>query len=94
MYFKRFGVIIKSTFSVLFYLKRQAERNGKVPLTGRIAVDGTISQFCGQRPVSPELWAPAANKASDKSIAARHINETSKPTSASSTSALATGMRM
>ena len=65
----------KSTFSVLFYLKRQAERNGKVPVMERIAVDGTISQFRGQRPVSPELWDPEANKASDKSIAARHIRD-------------------
>lgn len=78
MYFKRFGVIIKSTFSVLFYLKRQAERNGKVPLTGRIAVDGTISQFCGQRPVSPELCPPQTTKRPTKvsrpGISTRHRN--------------------
>ena len=78
MYFKRFGVITKSTFSVLFYLKRQAERNGKVPLTGRIAVDGTISQFCGQRPVSPELCLPQTTKRPTKvsrpGISTRHRN--------------------
>lgn len=35
----------RSTFKVLFYLKRQAEQNGKAPIMGRITINGTISQF-------------------------------------------------
>ncbi len=37
---------MKSTFSVIFYLKRQAvKKDGTVPVMGRITVDG-ISLFC------------------------------------------------
>lgn len=75
MYFKRFGVMTRSTFKVLFYLKRQAERNGKVPVMGRITVNGTISQFSCKLSVSPKLWDTKANKATGKSVAARCINE-------------------
>lgn len=35
----------RRTFKVLFYLRRQAKRNGKAPLMGRITINGTISQF-------------------------------------------------
>jgi hypothetical protein len=65
----------RSTFKVLFYLKRQAERNGKVPVMGRITVNGTISQFSCKLSVSPKLWDTRANKATGKSVAARCINE-------------------
>lgn len=65
----------RSTFKVLFYLKRQAERNGKVPVMGRITVNGTISQFSCKLSVSPKLWDTKANKAIGKSVAARCINE-------------------
>ena len=37
---------MKSTFSTIFYLKRQAARkDGTVPVMGRITVDGTQTQF-------------------------------------------------
>lgn len=65
----------RSTFKVLFYLKRQAERNGKVPVMGRSTVNGTISQFSCKLSVSPKLWDTRANKATGKSVAARCINE-------------------
>ena len=65
----------RSTFKVLFYLKRQAERNGKVPVMGRITVNGTISQFSCKLSVCPKLWDTRANKATGKSVAARCINE-------------------
>lgn len=65
----------RSTFRVLFYLKRQAEQNGKTPIMGRITISGTISQFCCKLSVSPKLWDTKANKAIGKSIVAQHINE-------------------
>ena len=34
--------MVRSTFKVLFYLKRQAEQNGKAPIMGRITINGTI----------------------------------------------------
>lgn len=65
----------RSTFKVLFYLKRQAEQNGKAPIMGRITVNGTISQFSCKMSVPPKLWDTKANKASGKSMAAQCINE-------------------
>lgn len=43
----------RSTFKVLFYLKRQSEKNGKVPVMGRITVNGTISQFSRKLNIRP-----------------------------------------
>ena len=65
----------RSTFKVLFYLKRQSEQNGKAPIMGRITINGTISQFSCKMSVSPALWDTKANKAAGKSIAAQRINE-------------------
>ena len=40
---------MKSTFSVIYYLKRQVvKKDGTVPVMGRITVDGSQTQFsCG-----------------------------------------------
>lgn len=65
----------RSTFKVLFYLKRQSEKDGKVPVMGRITVNGTISQFSCKLNIRPALWDTQANKASGKSIEAQRINE-------------------
>ena len=65
----------RSTFKVLFYLKRQAEQNGKAPIMGRITINGTISQFSCKMSVPPKLWDTKANRASGKSIVAQRINE-------------------
>ena len=65
----------RSTFKVLFYLKRQAEQNGKAPIMGRITINGTISQFSCKLSISPKLWDTKANKAAGKSMAAQRINE-------------------
>ena len=35
----------RSTFKVLFYVKRQSEKSGRVPVMGRITINGTMSQF-------------------------------------------------
>ena len=58
----------RSTFKVLFYLKRQAEQNGKAPIMGRITINGTISQFSCKLSISPKLWDTKANKATGKSV--------------------------
>ena len=37
---------MKSTFSIIFYLKRQVvKKDGTVPVMGRITVDGTQAQL-------------------------------------------------
>lgn len=67
---------MRSTFKVLFYLKKNnVNPNGKVPIMGRITVNGSIAQFSCKLSVAPSLWDTAANKASGKSIEAQKINE-------------------
>ena len=65
----------RSTFKVLFYRKRQNEKNGKVPVMGRITVNGTIAQFSCKLNIRLALWDTEANKASGKSVEAQRINE-------------------
>ena len=67
--------MVRSTFKVLFYLKRQAEQNGKAPIMGRITINGTISQFSCKLSISPKLWDTKANKTTGKSVVAQRINE-------------------
>ena len=43
----------RSTFKVLFYVKRQAEKSGQVPIMGRITINGTMSQFSCKLTVNP-----------------------------------------
>ena len=46
---------MKSTFSVIYYLKRQVvKKDGTVPVMGRITVDGSQTQFSCKSTVDPE----------------------------------------
>ena len=65
----------RSTFKVLFYLKRQSEKDGMAPIMGRITVNGTIAQFSCKLSIAPRLWDVKANKAAGKSTVAQRINE-------------------
>ena len=54
---------MRSTFKILFYLKRNAsELDGTVPVMGRITIDGTISQFSCKMNVPPNLWDTKAGR--------------------------------
>lgn len=65
----------RSTFKVLFYLKKKAERaDGKVPVMIRITVDGEIAQLSAKLFVTPDLWDMAAGKVSGKSTEAVQTN--------------------
>jgi len=66
---------MKSTFKVLFYLKKNAPRkNGFVPVMCRITIDGTISQFSCKLDVDPKLWDTAAGRMSGRSDQAVQAN--------------------
>ena len=65
----------RSTFKVLFFVKRQSEKSGQVPVMGRITINGTMSQFSCKLTVRSTLWDAKANKASDKSLESQRINE-------------------
>lgn len=47
---------MRSTFKVLFYLKKNAPKpNGKVPVMGRITVNGSVAQFSCKLDINPQL---------------------------------------
>lgn len=65
----------RSTFKVLFYLKKKAERaDGKVPVMIRITVDGEIAQLSAKLFVTPDLWDMAAGKVAGKNTEAMQTN--------------------
>lgn len=47
---------MRSTFRVLFYTKNQVIKNGRVPVMGRITVNGTTASFSCKRDVPLALW--------------------------------------
>jgi len=65
----------RSTFKVLFYVKRQSEKSGQLPVMGRITINGTMSQFSCKLSVRSSLWDAKANKAAGKSLESQRINE-------------------
>ena len=66
---------MKSTFSVIYYLKRQVVRkDGTVPVMGRITVDGTQTQFSCKLTVDPKLWDTKGGRVTGRSTAALETN--------------------
>lgn len=55
---------MKSTFKVLFYLKKGSEKkNGEVMIMARITIDGKLCQFSTKQGIQPDNWNTAAGKA-------------------------------
>ena len=46
----------RSTFRVLFYTNGSKEKNGIVPIMGRVTINGTVAQFSCKRSITKELW--------------------------------------
>ena len=66
---------MRSTFKVLFYLKRNKEKTQSVvPLMGRITVNGTISQFSAKLSVPERLWEVRGGRAKGRSLESDRIN--------------------
>ncbi len=66
---------MKSTFSVIYYLKRQVvKKDGTVPVMGRITVDGSQTQFSCKLTVDPKLWTPKVDVS--QAEARRHSKRT------------------
>lgn len=66
---------MKSSFRILFYLKRASIRpNGKVLIMGRITIDGKGTQFSSKLDVNPSLWDTKAGKALGKSKESLEVN--------------------
>ena len=66
---------MKSTFSIIFYLKRQVvKKDGTVPVMGRITVDGTQAQFSCKLTANPNLWDTKGGRMTGKSMLALEVN--------------------
>ena len=66
---------MKSTYSVIFYLKREKlKKDGTYPVMGRITVDGTQCQFSCKVNCSPDIWETKGGRATGKSVMARSVN--------------------
>lgn len=67
--------IRKSTFKVLFYLKKNApKKNGKVAIMGRITIDGKQSQFSTKLEIFPDKRDLKFGRVLGKTEEALHIN--------------------
>ena len=64
----------RSTFKVLFYVNGSKEKNGIVPIMGRVTINGTVAQFSCKRTIPKELWDAKGNRAKGKSLEARETN--------------------
>ncbi len=65
---------MRSTFKVLFYVNGSKERNGIVPIMGRVTINGSVAQFSCKCSIPKELWDVKGNRAKGKSKEARDIN--------------------
>jgi len=67
---------MRSTFSILFYIKKSAVRNdGKAPIMARITLNGEIVQFSMKCGVNPDEWNPSMQRVNGKSLNANKIND-------------------
>ena len=79
---------MKSTFSVIYYLKRQVvKKDGTVPVMGRITVDGSQTQFSCKLTVDPKLWDTKGGRVTGRDrkstrLNSSHANESRMPSSA------------
>lgn len=66
---------MRSTFKVLFYLKRNApKKNGLIPVMCRITVNGKITQFSCKLDVEEKSWNVKSGRVSGRSIVAQEAN--------------------
>ena len=66
----------RKKFKVLLYLKKSGlDKNGKVPIMGRITVNRTMAQFSCKLSCTPLLWNPRASRLEGKSKEAVETNK-------------------
>ena len=66
---------MRSTFKVLFYLKRNApKKNGLVPVMCRVTVNGKVSQFSCKLDVEEKSWNVELGRLSGRSLFAQEDN--------------------
>ena len=48
--------IMRSTFKVLFYVNGSKEKNGIVPIMGRVTINGSVAQFSCKLTIEKTMW--------------------------------------
>ncbi len=59
---------MRCTFKTVFYVNGSKERNGKVPIMGRVTINGTIAQFSCKQSVTKAICDILAVFLQSKSI--------------------------
>ena len=66
---------MRSTFKVLFFLKRDKQKkDGSVPVYCRITIDGKEARFGMKKDINPKLWNVKEGKATGKSAESSEVN--------------------
>ena len=65
---------MRSTFNILFYVNKSKEKNGVVPVMGRVTINGTQSQFSCKKSIPLDMWDVNGNCAKGRSKEALQIN--------------------
>ena len=52
---------MRSTFNILFYVNKSKEKNGVVPVMGRVTINGTQSQFSCKKSIPLDMWDMKGN---------------------------------
>ena len=66
---------MKSTFRILFYLKRNGQKsNGNTPIMGRITINGQAVQFSAKVEINPDYWNVEAGKAIGRTNDIKEVN--------------------
>ncbi|MBQ9204383.1 MAG: phage integrase SAM-like domain-containing protein [Prevotella sp.] len=64
----------RSTFKILFYVNKGKEKDGIVPVMGRITINGTQSQFSCKHSIPLDMWDVKGNYAKGRSKESLQIN--------------------
>ena len=65
---------MRSTFKILFYANKGKEKDGIVPIMGRITINGTQCQFSCKHSIPLAMWDVKGNCAKGRSKEALQIN--------------------
>jgi hypothetical protein len=65
---------MRSTSKVLFFVNGSKEKNGVVPIMGRVTVNGQTAQFSCKQAIPLSLWDVKGNRAKGKGEEAQKIN--------------------
>ncbi|MBO8476390.1 MAG: site-specific integrase, partial [Bacteroidetes bacterium] len=64
----------RSTFRVLFYANGSKEKNGIVPIMGRVTINGTVAQFSCKWASQRYYGDAKGNRVKSKNVEARETN--------------------